>query len=328
YNYFITQFGVILVYIGLFFFPRGLHLIYHYKPAMAFDGGVALSLIILLVILAATIYIFIRSYRKKSFSGLLLSAGLIWFFISLTVESSVIPIQHVIFEHRTYLPGVGFFIFLGVLLVTFSERLGKAMWVAIAIVLIILSALTYSRNSQWGDEIKFHLREVRESPHIATHHNDLGHSYMKRGMDAEAIAELTKALEIESDFVAPLTTLGAIYLNQKQYTKAMGYLQKAITHEPEYVEAHYNIGTIYLNTGRSAEAIVVFKKVLTLLYMDPLSKRTVTSDAHVNLANALYRVGSVNEAIEEYKNALLVNPENSFARQNLETVLKRTGKNR
>ncbi len=40
----------------------------------------------------------------------LIAFGILWFFITLSVESSIIPIAMVIDEYRIYLPSVGFFI--------------------------------------------------------------------------------------------------------------------------------------------------------------------------------------------------------------------------
>jgi len=40
----------------------------------------------------------------------LIAFGIIWFFLALSVESSFIPIEDVIFEHRLYLPSIGTFI--------------------------------------------------------------------------------------------------------------------------------------------------------------------------------------------------------------------------
>ena len=44
-------------------------------------------------------------WRKKM---PVISFGILWFFITLSVESSIIPIRDAMFEHRLYLPIFGF----------------------------------------------------------------------------------------------------------------------------------------------------------------------------------------------------------------------------
>ena len=52
-------------------------------------------------------------WAKRLFSKYrLVSFSIFWFFLTLLPESSFLPIKDVIFEHRLYLPLVGFSIFL------------------------------------------------------------------------------------------------------------------------------------------------------------------------------------------------------------------------
>jgi Tfp pilus assembly protein PilF len=336
YNYFISQFYVILVYIKLFLAPVGLHLNYDFKPAAGIDFRVAVSFIALLAIFIASILLFLRSLVGGRTLGIIAGAGLVWFFMTLSVESSVIPIQHVIFEHRTYLPGVGFFVFLGACVVWVTGRvrarlcpaLGERMafGVVVLVVAAVLSVITYSRNAEWGDPIKFRLSEIRSNPRVAGHYNDLGFAYMEAGRDVEAIEALKKALELEPDFAAALSTLSAIYMNQGHFVEAEPLLLHAVDVEPGYVDAHYNLATVYLNTGRFAEAIALYEKVLAALYAEPLQDRMFTSDTHVNLANAYMATGEYNLAVNEYENALRMNPDNQPARRNLNRALKFPGR--
>jgi len=46
-------------------------------------------------------------YRKNYPQTRIITFGVLWFFITLSTESSIIPIIDVIFEHRVYLPSIG-----------------------------------------------------------------------------------------------------------------------------------------------------------------------------------------------------------------------------
>ena len=48
-------------------------------------------------------------YRNRAPYTRLISYGIFWYFITLLIESSIIPIEDVIFEHRVYLPSAGAF---------------------------------------------------------------------------------------------------------------------------------------------------------------------------------------------------------------------------
>jgi len=104
-DYLFTQFNVIVTYIRLLFFPVNQNLDYDYPISHTlFEFSTLFSLLFLISIVIFGVWMF-----KKS---RLLSFGIFWFFITLSVESSIIPIRDVIFEHRVYLPSVGFVIFL------------------------------------------------------------------------------------------------------------------------------------------------------------------------------------------------------------------------
>ena len=112
-DYLNTQFRVIVTYIRLLFFPVNQNLDYDYPIYRTFfTPPVFLSFLFLLGIFCWGIYLLYRSYKSDQanrFWYRLIAFGIFWFFVTLSVESSIIPIQDVIYEHRLYLPSVGFF---------------------------------------------------------------------------------------------------------------------------------------------------------------------------------------------------------------------------
>lgn len=115
-DYLLTQFNVISTYIRLLFFPVNQNLDYDYPISRTlFEFPTFLSFLFLASVVAFGGWMF-----KKS---RLISFGIFWFFITLSVESSIIPIRDVIFEHRVYLPSVGFVIFLTVAIYQMMEQI-------------------------------------------------------------------------------------------------------------------------------------------------------------------------------------------------------------
>ena len=146
-NYLFTQFSVIVKYIQLLFLPINQNLDYDFPISNTFfEIRTLLSFVVLLSLIILAIFSFKR-YRIISF-------GIFWFFLTLSIESSFIPIKDVIFEHRTYLPSFGFFLIL-------SSGIYVLLWnkykhIAIIIFVIIISSnsyLTYERNKVWKDDL-------------------------------------------------------------------------------------------------------------------------------------------------------------------------------
>lgn len=115
-DYLLTQFNVIVTYIRLMFFPVNQNLDYDYPISHTlFEFPTFFSFLLLVSIVIFGVWMF-----KKS---RLISFGIFWFFITLSVESSIIPIRDVIFEHRVYLPSVGFVLFLTVAIYQMLEQI-------------------------------------------------------------------------------------------------------------------------------------------------------------------------------------------------------------
>jgi hypothetical protein len=115
-DYCLTQFNVISTYIRLLFFPVNQNLDYDYPISRTFlEFPTFTSFLFLASIVAFGVWMFKNSR--------LISFGIFWFFITLSVESSIIPIRDVIFEHRVYLPSVGFVMFLTVAIYQMMDQI-------------------------------------------------------------------------------------------------------------------------------------------------------------------------------------------------------------
>ena len=95
-----------VTYIRLLFLPFNQNLDYDYPVFKnIFELPVLISFLFLIAVLFFAKRLFLK-YRLVSFS-------IFWFFLTLLPESSFLPIKDVIFEHRLYLPLVGYSIILG-----------------------------------------------------------------------------------------------------------------------------------------------------------------------------------------------------------------------
>jgi hypothetical protein len=122
FQYFLTQLHVIPYYIRLLFVPANLNLDYDWPITRNIDLPTILFFVLLTCIIVAAIML----YRRAQ----LISFGIIWFFVTLSVTSSFIVIYDVIFEHRLYLPSIGFAMVIAFMISKISNLKigGKVNW--------------------------------------------------------------------------------------------------------------------------------------------------------------------------------------------------------
>jgi hypothetical protein len=104
-TYLLTSFNVIWTYIRVLFLPINQNLDYEYPRAVTlFEFPTLLSFVGHLAVIGTAFWLF----RKKGW--LLIPFGVAWFYIGLSPTQSFVPVMDIIFEHRVYMPSIGFFL--------------------------------------------------------------------------------------------------------------------------------------------------------------------------------------------------------------------------
>ena len=104
-TFWLTSLNVIWTYIRLLFLPIHQNLDYDYPIARTlFEFPTILSFVGHIAVVSAAFWL----YKKKGW--LLIPFGVAWFYIGLSPVQSIVPIIDVIFEHRLYMPSIGFFL--------------------------------------------------------------------------------------------------------------------------------------------------------------------------------------------------------------------------
>ena len=121
-TYLLTSLKVEWTYIRLLFFPINQNLDYTYPVAKTlFEFPTLLALFGHICVVAASLWLYIT---KK---WTLIPFGAAWFYITLSPTQSFVPILDVIFEHRLYIPSVGFIIFFVAAFEGLFDWIGKKM---------------------------------------------------------------------------------------------------------------------------------------------------------------------------------------------------------
>ena len=132
---------------------------------------------------------------------------------------------------------------------------------------------------------------------------------MDGDLDA-AIALYKKSLQVHPTPEAH-TFLGWTYSFQGRYDDAIRECQKAIEADPEFGNPYNDIGAYLIEDGRHEEAIPYLKRALA-------AKRYEAHHyPHYNLGRVLEKKGLWPEAIQEYQEALRIQPDYDLAQRSL-----------
>jgi len=213
-------------------------------------------------------------------------AGILWFFITLAPTSSIVPLSDLAVEHRMYLPMT-----LGLCLAAGGAiRKIPAGWrLGFMVVLIALfSLLTLSRNRVWTDEINLWKDAVAKNPHSPRTHNNLGKAYYEDGQLEQALFHFRKS---NANIQQGLT-------RQYNFTDPEEFLRKRTGHN--------------VNGGGKAGAA-------------PVQIVADLSEPHYNLASVYLDLGNLEQAQQEYRTAIRLNPGYYGALFGLGSVYARMG---
>lgn len=197
-DYLFSQFPIIVKYLRLILWPAGQsieHMAVQYK---SFWNAPVLSAAALLLTLLLTGCLLIWRGARGLSSLRLIGFGIVWFFLSLTVESSIIPIVDLIFEHRVYLPFVGICLTVGPGAALLAERWRRQELVLTVsgILVLILAVVTYQRNEVWRTPVTLWQDATLKAPYSSRAWNNLAYAYLREKRPGEALTPLLKSIEL------------------------------------------------------------------------------------------------------------------------------------
>ena len=311
-HYLFTQFRVMVTYIRLICWPIHQNLDYDYPISKSiFELPVLSSLLFLASILYLAKFLFSK-YRLVSFSVL-------WFFLTLLPESSIFPIRDVIFEHRLYLPMVGYGLFLTSASFYILEKNGaKVMVILLSMVIACYSVLTYQRNKVWKDEITLWNDVVARSPHKARPHYNRGSFYLKEGDLIRAMADLNKAIEIDPNYAEAYNNRGNVYYREDNGSQALRDYNKAIEMKSYYAEVYTNRGNLYKSQGNLTQALSDYTSAIEL--------GANFSDVYDNRGIIYAMEGDLTQERSDFNRAIEINTNDPVAYNNRGHIYMNEGK--
>jgi len=323
-EYLLTQFRALTVYIRLLFLPINQNLDYDFRISKSLlEIDTFLSLLFILILIAAAIISF-RRWRLGSFF-------ILWFFIILAPTSSIIPIIDPIFEHRVYLASAGIFIIV-------SDMLSR--W--------ILMHPSPSPSPARGEGTIQQLKAIYQEDYppippllkggiseVSPHPNPLPQGEREQNNPpplrggGEGEGEITfseqKYNRIAVCVVIILMVLltAATFQRNRVWVTKLSLWEDAAKKSPMKSRVHNNLGNCYMLLDRYFRAIEEYKKAVAL------DKNNI--EAYYNLGINLDNVGLLNQAVYYYDIFYKIAPpsydkQRDIVRKRIDSFLVKQGK--
>ena len=310
-TYFFSQIGIIcFIYLKLLVWPWGQNIehdfvvsdtLFHPTTLVAFLG-----LFSLLAVAALTI----KRYR-------LLGFGILWFFITISVTSSIITNTIFVAEHRVYLPMIGLtFVLAG--MCRYLKR-PHIFWSLAIPIILILSVLTFMRNNVWRDDLTLWADALEKSPNMSRPYVNYARALHGLGRLEESIALYEKVLAMpavpyKSDIMHKLYALGnlgTIYTEKEMYQQALSCYQAAaqMTVPLHASDMYFNMGNVFAKLKQYPGALDAYQKAIE---NNPSNYR-----AYTNLGWVLMTLDRHGEAEAAFKKALKYNQRSAETYLNL-----------
>jgi len=351
-TYLLDQSEMIVRYLRLAFWPRGLVLDYG-EPLHVTFADVAPYAIAVATLLAATIIALVRN-PPLGFLGA-------WFFLTLAPTSSILPIStEVGAERRMYLPLMALAAFVVVVVRRFvgsrvrgsrpaHPRTSALANLAFAVLAVLLSLGTVQRNREYLSGLTLWQSVLDRWPPHARAHRNLAAELKLANRPDEEIVHLRAAVK---DLPGIRNVLGLELLALGRNAEAADELRTYVRDYPRDADAWANLGNAFSALGRNDEALQAFQRAIAIDPNNGLSQRNLALQflqqndfdnavahardaarltpndpaAHNLLGLALIGQQKIDEAIAEFRASLALQPGNNDAAGYLERTLKATGR--
>lgn len=166
-----------------------------------------------------------------------------------------------------YIPAIGLWLIIAdqlQRLLPDSRAVKRDTACTVAIVLCMLTVVTFKRNFDWKSDLTLDTRMVEQYPDNAHAHAFLGGAYIGINNIELAEVEFVKALELDTTLTSIYLPLAYIYMRKEDYAKALYYYTKVIAASPKDRDARINSALALEKLGRTAEALDAYKHYLTM----------------------------------------------------------------
>ncbi|MFT5129949.1 MAG: tetratricopeptide (TPR) repeat protein [Rhodothermales bacterium] len=296
---FFTMLKVITDYAMNLALPLNLHPRYpnHLLPSPMHPKAV-LAILGLVASTWYTVYRF-RSGDKRP----LLCFG--WIAIAWAPVSGIVPTSTMMADRYLYLPAIGAFLAVALLLDHFHWR--KPAVVGAVVYLAVLSLLSIQQTSRWRDSLTLWSDSVGREPHNELALVSLGSALREAGRPDEAAERYRQAIAISNQFAQAHVHLGTYYGRRGEFDDAIRHLRRAVDLEPQNPDALGNLGLCLDAIKEYEEAEDWLRRAIEI--------NPMRAEYHRNLGVVALHRNDVPLAVTSFNLALDLAPDSTLAEQ-------------
>ena len=302
-NYACSEFVVIVHYLRLALWPAGLCLDYAWNIERDPSRIVPCAALVLGLV-GATLW----QLRKNTAAGF---CGA-WFFLILAPTSSIMPIADLAVEHRMYLSLAA----LAVLAVTgiytlmqsFLTEQPQALRLTVAVFVVVgvaLGTATFFRNTIYAGKLAMMEDIIAKRPDNPRAYSLVAMDALENHDNAKALEYIDKAVALRPNLPETHLMKGHVLLTQKDYAGAIASFQTALKITPQHAGSWVGLYRSWAMRDKDNAAIQRAGSMLAQLPLNPA--------IHLNMGSALAGAGRFDDAIFEFNEVLLLQPENEGA---------------
>jgi Flp pilus assembly protein TadD len=296
-------------YIGKFFYPYSLAVLYPFDLKGPVIWQVFISALLLLIVTA----IVIRAGQRHRF----LVTGWFWYLGTLVPVIGFVQVgPQSMADRYMYLPGTGICIIVAWLIwgIAAGKRILRTVAsIACVLVLGVLLITTRTQVGYWKNSLSLceHALALTENNYIM--HTNFGTSLLRDGRTEEAIEHFKSALAICPTYVEARDDLGCALQQKGLDAEAVVEFEKALQLKPNNAKARNNYGYTLAKLGRFDEAIEQFRRALEIA--------PDLSNALTNMCMTAIKAGKTGEVLEiirSWQKKMPDNPELRYWEEQLE----------
>jgi tetratricopeptide (TPR) repeat protein len=203
-------------------------------------------------------------------------------------------------ERYLYLPSVGLCLFAGwgtALLARHNGRRRAALWGVAGLVIVVSAAASLNRAVIWSDTARLWADAARKAPGQGLPLQELGKTYVERGLKEEALECFLAAARGDYDDEGRAiahSNAGMSYAEMGKLDEAEQQFKLALGCRPQYANAHYGLGIVAMSRaarGESDREAIAHYAGASRAFKSALRARPHYGKALVGLARAEMRLG-------------------------------------
>jgi cytochrome c-type biogenesis protein CcmH/NrfG len=248
------------VMVRLFLFPFHLSFMHHAGAPQGITDPLFWAPLAGAMAAAALI---VALHRKRA-----TAAGLAWYFAAL-LPAVIVPLNIAWAEHRSYLAVPGLAVAIGFAAEKIiSAQAGKGRMIfsrlCVAVVILMLAALTWERSRQWSSPLELFRDAVRNAPEYDVPWNFLADEQRQRLEFKSALVSLDRTIAINPSFADAYNSRAAILMTFQKFEAAADSARMAVELDPQNGTYWNSFATALMNMKKFKEAEAPLKKALEL----------------------------------------------------------------